>query len=196
MSRLAPPLLAENYLDVLALQKKPTNIVAFYRTILQKSEKKLRSSFNKDSNVVDLVRTRAWYVEQILLALWQENQLGAKLALVAVGGFGRGDLHPYSDVDILLLKPNNTKKYDVAISQFIQNLWDIGLDIGSAVRTAKECYEQARDDVTIATNLMEALYIFSNKILFATIQISVSTRKIWSAQDFYQAKISEQKARH
>jgi len=196
MSRLAPPLTAENYLDVLELQKKSQNVVTFYREILLFSEQKLRASFTKDINVVDLVRIRGWYVEQIILHLWLGTKGVEKLSLVAVGGFGRGDLHPYSDVDILILKPNNAKKYDNSISLFIQNLWDIGLDVGSSVRTPKECHEQAWEDVTVATNLMEARFIYGNNKIFQNMQKLVSAKKIWQAEKFYLAKINEQKARH
>ncbi len=196
MSRLAPPLAAEHFIDVIELQKTTENTIQFYRQILQKAEKKLQESFNKDANVIDLVRTRAWYVELIILHLWQNSGLNEYLCLVAVGGFGRGDLHPYSDVDILLLKPNNSKKHDANIQLFIQNLWDIGLDIGSGVRTAKECFEQAKEDVTIATSLMEARFIIGQRKLFFKMQKLVSSNKIWKAEDFYQAKIAEQKARH
>ncbi len=196
MSRLAPPLHAENYMDVLELQKAPDQFIPFYKNILKKADSKQAEDFLANQEVANLVRTRGWYVEQVLIQLWHRFITNDKLSLIAVGGFGRGDLHPYSDVDILVLKTRQSKKDDEQISQFIQSLWDIGLDIGSSVRTAKECYEQAKDDVTIATNLMEARFILGHSANFTKMQRLVSAKKIWKGEDFFIAKWNEQKYRH
>ena len=192
--RLAPPLNAENYLDVLELQTPQT--VAFYKSLLKQANIKITQEFDQNSDVIDMVRTRAWYVEQIIIQLWHKFIQTDVLSLIAVGGFGRGDLHPFSDVDLLVLKPSQSKKHDDSISNFIQSLWDAGLDIGSSVRTCNECFEQARDDVTIATNLMEARFILGQYKKFKKMQKLVSTKKIWRGEDFFIAKWKEQKSRH
>lgn len=196
MSRLAPPLHAENYVDVLALEKPAQNHIIYYKNILKTADKKLADDFLDHKEVINLVRTRGWYVEQVIIQLWQLLIDNNKLALVAVGGFGRGDLHPYSDVDLLILKPRQAKTFDTQISHFIQALWDVGLDVGSSVRTAKECFEQAKDDVTVATNLMEARFILGNDKTFTQMQKSVTAKKIWKGEDFFAAKWQEQKQRH
>ena len=196
MSRLAPPLNVENYLDVLELLKPPAEFIPFYKNILNNVASKLAEDFLSNYEVANLVRTRGWCVEQVIMQLWHKLVNEEKLTLVAVGGFGRGDLHPYSDVDLLILKPRNSALYDNKISAFIQALWDIGLDVGSSVRTAKECYEQARDDVTVATNLMEARFILGNNKSFLQMQKLVTTKKIWKGDDFFIAKWDEQKLRH
>ena len=196
MSRLAPPLHAEKYLDVLELEKPAKNDLTYYKNILKAADKKLANDFLNHKEVINLVRSRGWYVEQVIIQLWQLLIANDKLALVAVGGFGRGDLHPYSDVDLLIIKPRQAKTFDAQISQFIQALWDVGLDVGSSVRTAKECFEQAKDDVTVATNLMEARFILGNDKTFAQMQKSVTANKIWKGEDFFAAKWQEQKQRH
>lgn len=196
MSRLAPPLNAENYLDVLELEKPAKKDILHYKNILNTADKKLADDFLEHQEVINLVRIRGWYVEQVIIKLWQLLVNTDKLSLVAVGGFGRGDLHPFSDVDLLILKPRQVKAFDVQISDFIQALWDIGLDVGSSVRTAKECFEQAKDDVTVATNLMEARFIMGNNKSFIQMQKAVNAKKIWKGEDFFVAKWQEQKQRH
>jgi len=196
MSRIAPPLNVENFLDVLELEKTPTNYIPFFKNLLKSADKKMADEFLKNSEVTNLVRTRGWCVEQIIMQLWYIIVNTDKLALVAVGGFGRGDLHPFSDVDLLIIKPRNSKTYDQQISLYIQALWDIGLDIGSSVRTPKECFEQAKEDVSVATNLMEARFILGNRKSFTQMQRFVTTKKIWKGEDFFTAKWEEQKIRH
>ena len=194
--RLAPPLTAENYLDVLEFQNPKTQTTVFYKDLLCRAENKIAKNFDQNTDVSDFVAIRGWYVEQIIIQLWQKHIQTDVLALVAVGGFGRGDLHPYSDVDLLVLKPNKSTKHDEKIGQFIQTLWDIGLDIGSSVRTRKECFEHARDDVTVATNLMEARFIIGKYKSFIKMQKKVTAKKIWKGEDFFNAKVREQKSRH
>ncbi len=183
-------------MDVLELQKAPKQFIPFYKSLLKKADDKQAENFLAHLEVSSLVRARGWYVEQVLIQLWQRFITNEKLSLIAVGGFGRGDLHPYSDVDILVLKVRQSKQDDEQISQFIQSLWDIGLDIGSSVRTAKECFEQAKEDVTVATNLMEARFVLGHYANFAKMQKLVGAKKIWKGEDFFIAKWNEQKYRH
>jgi len=194
--RLAPPLNAENYFDVLELQNPQLQTIDFYRDLLKQADKKITEEFDLNSDVIDRVRIRGWYIEQIIIQLWNRFIDTEDLTLVAVGGFGRGDLHPFSDVDLLVLKTRKYLKYDDMIGHFIQSLWDIGLDVGSSVRSCKECFEQARDNVTIATNLMEARFILGRFKSFKKMQKLVSPKKIWKGEEFFVAKWEEQKLRH
>ena len=196
MPRLAPTLNADHYLDVLVLEKTPQQAIPFYKDLLKKADAKLAADFLEGFDVERLVRTRGWCVEQVLMQLWKQSIANEKLSLVAVGGFGRGDLHPYSDVDILILKATKSKRDDAQISCFVQSLWDVGLEVGASVRTAKECYEDAKEDVTIATNLMEARFILGQHSNFVKMQKLVSAKKIWKGEDFFIAKWQEQKQRH
>ncbi|VAW33632.1 [Protein-PII] uridylyltransferase / [Protein-PII]-UMP uridylyl-removing enzyme, partial [hydrothermal vent metagenome] len=196
MSTLAPPIYADSYLDVLELHKPPREYIPFYKHLLKRADTKLTDDFHAQAEVASLVRIRGWYVEQVIIQLWKLLINNDKLALVAVGGFGRGDLHPYSDVDLLIVRTKKSKKYDVQISQFIQALWDIGLDVGSSVRTVQECYVQARDSVTVATNLMEARFVLGNFKAFKQMRKLTSTKNIWKSEDFFLAKWQEQKVRH
>ena len=134
--------------------------------------------------------------DETLIALWTDAGFGSSLTLAAVGGFGRGELFPYSDVDVLLLLPDaNAAQVEPArIEAFIGNCWDAGLEIGSSVRTLVECLDEAARDVTVQTSLLEARMITGDKKLFATFR-----KQFFSAIDakaFLAAKSQEMRHRH
>ena len=134
--------------------------------------------------------------DETLIALWTDAGFGSSLTLAAVGGFGRGELFPYSDVDVLLLLPDaNAAQVEPArIEAFIGNCWDAGLEIGSSVRTLVECLDEAARDVTVQTSLLEARMITGDKKLFANFR-----KQFFSAIDakaFLAAKSQEMRHRH
>ncbi|MBE9540528.1 MAG: [protein-PII] uridylyltransferase [Proteobacteria bacterium] len=144
-----------------------------------------------------LLNLRANFMDNLLGALWDcEDWQDAQLSLVAVGGYGRGELHPKSDIDLLILLGENCKDCDHLLEKFLTHLWDIGLDIGHSVRTIEECAEKARGDISILTNLMEARVIRGPQSLMDTVREQTATDKMWPSPDFFQAKLDEQKARH
>ena len=184
MALLAPPIYSEKYLDVLSLNNQSTHKLHFYKTLLKTAEDAIVKDFYDGTEVIQLVKSRAWVVEQIILQIWNEHIKSKSLALIAVGGFGRGGLHPFSDVDLLVLRPKNNHKFDEKISLFIQSLWDIGLDVGQSVRTPEDCQIQAEKDVTIATNLMEARFIRGNKKLFTRMEKKLLQKKYGKVKIF------------
>ncbi|MBT9506642.1 [protein-PII] uridylyltransferase [Rhodoferax sp.] len=135
----------------------------------------------------------------MLQALWQQAGFTAPFALVAVGGFGRGELFPYSDVDVLVLLPDDQSpdkdaQLKARIEGFIGSCWDTGLEIGSSVRTLTECLDEASRDVTIQTSLIESRLITGNADLFTRFQ-----KAFFSAIDpkaFFVAKTLELRQRH
>ena len=141
----------------------------------------------------------AGLTDAALRSLWQANGFGGDLALLAVGGYGRGELFPYSDVDVLLLLPDAADPArDTALRQrieaFIGQCWDIGLEIGSSVRTVPECLSVAQGDVTVQTALLEARLIVGNRRLFKGFQARFSAQL--DALDFFSAKRLEMRQRH
>lgn len=174
-------------------------------TLSSKEICQLSISFNEwlklafsENDVNDLLIARAIFVDAILNKLWCQHHLDEfQISLLAVGGYGRGELHPYSDVDILLL---TQKEIDLdleeRISSFITQLWDIKLDIGHSVRSITECLKQAVDDVTVATNLMEMRQIAGNEILTQQLQPLLDEDVFWTSEKFFIAKREEQKKRH
>lgn len=172
--------------------------IAAYKTIVTNSYEWLESELGR-GEVTGLVLGRATLVDALLRHIWQLMNLHneSHLALVAVGGYGRGQLQPYSDIDLLVLsKKSLSKKQQEHISQFITLLWDIGLDVGQSVRTIKETFQLAKQDVTIATNLVEARLLIGCQATFEGLQDKLSSRSYWSSKDFFLAKYQEQKQRH
>lgn len=151
-----------------------------------------------DNDVKDLLIARAVFVDAILSKLWCQHHLDEfQVSLVAVGGYGRGELHPFSDIDILILtQPNIELELEEKISNFITQLWDIKLDIGQSVRSIKECIKQAIDDVTVATNLMEIRQITGNKSLTQQLLPLINEDVFWTSEKFFIAKREEQEKRH
>src|SRR5210317_1557304 len=157
----------------------------------------LRARFEAGESVVDLVHARAAFIDEVLLELWQEHIESLGYALVAVGGYGRGELHPCSDVDVMLLLPDEVAAgSEEPISAFVTALWDIGLEAGHSVRTLAQCHEEASADLTIATTLMEARLLAGPEKLFTAMQEIISPENMWPSAKYFEEKRKEQIVRH
>ncbi|KOE81956.1 bifunctional uridylyltransferase/uridylyl-removing protein GlnD [Vibrio aestuarianus] len=158
-----------------------------------------KSEFLNHHPVNDLVLGRSEYMDQLLYRLWEYfefNQL-ADISLVAVGGYGRGELHPLSDIDILVVsKTTLPAELGLKISEFITLLWDLRLEVGHAVRTVKECADIGREDLTVATNLQEARLLCGSNDTFHHLKMQIHSESFWPSETFYRAKIQEQRDRH
>ena len=181
-----------------ALEHKTTS-VASLRALLNDANDELKQRFLAREPVENLVAARSDTVDLVILASWRK--FAAPIAdttdLVAVGGYGRGELHPHSDIDLLLLLENPRQAgADAAISRFLTFLWDIGLDVGHSVRSLDDCAQQARDDVTVATALMETRLLAGPGHLFEALPTRIGAEHMWDAAEFYSAKVNEQIARH
>jgi len=131
--------------------------------------------------------------DELLRRLWRDSIDDPHIALVAVGGYGRGALFPHSDVDVLVLLPDG-RAPDASIERFVGELWDCGLEPGHSVRTIAECVEEAAKDVTVDTSLLEARLVAGDAGLLATLDQRLRARR--SVRDFFEAKFREQKRRH
>jgi [protein-PII] uridylyltransferase len=143
-----------------------------------------------------LVRALARDVDDTVLELWREAKMPADAALVAVGGYGRGELFPYSDVDVLVLLPTGSdgEARGAATERFITACWDAGLEIGSSVRTVDECVAIALADVTVQTALLEARFLCGARKVFRA--FASATAKAMDAKAFFRAKTLEMRQRH
>lgn len=169
-----------------------------FRQSLKSALGVLKQRFLEGHSAIELVDLHARVIDTLLIDAWPRFIPAAnnKIALVAVGGYGRGELHPHSDVDILILLEKEQKVLQAPISQFITFLWDIGLAVGHSVRTLKECVSEAKQDITVATNLQEARLLTGPVAIFDEMRRLCSPQKIWSSRDFFEAKWREQVARH
>jgi [protein-PII] uridylyltransferase len=169
------------------------------RHALTSADQRLAERFWAKEDVVQLVRARAWVVEQLLLLVWHRLvPCLDNICLVAVGGFGRGELHPHSDVDLLILLSDEQEDElpEAALESFIQVLWDAGFYLGHSVRTVAQCAEEARKDVGTATTMIESRLLDGPSSLFAALQHELSPSRMWPAGTFFEAKFAEQKQRH
>ena len=117
--------------------------------------------------------------------------------IFSVGGYGRGELHPYSDIDLLLLsKTGLSKEEQTKIEKFISLLWDLGLEIGHSVRTLKQAKKQAREDVYTMTNMLEFRKIAGTDELHRMYLSIIDTKNLWRNKSFIQKKVQEQIDRH
>jgi [protein-PII] uridylyltransferase len=170
-------------------------VIADFRSRLQKGQEALRTAYKKTAHAGNLLRGRTRLVDKTLCDLWQQIGLPSGLALVAVGGYGRGELYPASDIDLLLLVPEG---FDPAIEprleQIIGLFWDIGLDVGHSVRSPSECVEQAERDITVQTSLLESRLLTGSRTLFA--ELGSRLASAINPLSFFKAKQLEQAERY
>ncbi len=169
------------------------------RAALRAATDDLRERFLAGESVVELVHERAAVIDEQLVALWRHygGDAAKDAALVAVGGYGRGELHPCSDVDVMVLLPDELPTgAEECLSAFVTSLWDIGLEIGHSVRTVQQCFEEATADLTVTTTLMEARLLDGPDDLFEAMQVAIAPDRIWPSTDFFAEKRKEQIARH
>ncbi|MDH3281149.1 MAG: [protein-PII] uridylyltransferase [Gammaproteobacteria bacterium] len=174
---------------------------AVFRDTLTSSRERLREFHRHGASSQDVVHHHAWLVDQLLDQAWEHHggllDTECEIALVAVGGYGRGELHPNSDIDLMLLigagQHDRVRPFVEALLRF---LWDIGLEVGHSVRTVDECVDEARTDLTVITNIMEARYLAGDRALVETMAAATSATELWPPEPFYRAKLREQEQRH
>jgi len=179
--------------------EQSTSALRCYREAVQNARKILDERFIQKGNIEALIEDQTWFVDQILITAWQQFAWkdANDISLIAVGGYGRGELHPYSDIDIqILLAKNNKDKYKADIESFLTFLWDINLEIGQSVRSIKENQQVAARDITVATALIESRALTGNTQLLDTVMSQIERKKVWKPKQFFEAKKEEQSIRH
>ena len=169
--------------------------IALWKQALKEGREGLRKAFLLGSPVSFVLTHHRQLVDSLMRTIWRSLDLPADAALAAVGGYGRGELFPYSDVDVLVLLPSGGEdRYQVRVEELVGILWDIGLDIGHSVRTVPQCAELATKDVTIQTNLLEARWLAGSRKQFGRVRRVVSGKL--DPQTFFIAKQLEQQQRY
>jgi [protein-PII] uridylyltransferase len=169
-----------------------------WRELLRRAHEELKQRFLAEEPVEQLVHARAALIDAVLNEAWRIHcPARADWALVAVGGYGRAELHPASDIDILLLVPQSPDAAgSAAVERLVTFLWDIGLEVGHSVRTIGECREQCIGDVSVMTTLLEARLLAGNAVLFTAMRAGLAPEHIWPVKQFFEAKVREQTERH
>ncbi len=184
-----------------SLLKQCDAALPVFRDALKTGRQRLQQYYQDGARPDDLVQNHAWLVDQLVLfALEHHRDLlpgGKDISLIAVGGYGRGELHPASDIDLMILLHQPVRnELNGFLESFVRFLWDIGMEVGHSVRTLKQCVQESRKDITVATNLMEARLLVGDENIFARMQQATGPTKLWPSRKFFAAKWEEQIGRH
>ena len=178
-----------------ALEEKP--IITVFKDALAAGSAQFNLRFREGEDIRSLIYERALFIDCILHYAWYRFEWPDGISLEAVGGYGRGELHPFSDIDLLILHREDVlASCKDNIERFLAFLWDIGLEIGHSVRTVQQCVDIAREDITVATNIMESRTLVGDETLRLELQALASPDQLWPADEFFRAKWDEQILRH
>jgi len=165
------------------------------RERLKSGRAALAAAYLETSSAPRYLTRHAALVDGVLTEISGRLALPASFCLAAVGGYGRGELFPGSDVDVLLLLPHDpTAEEQAILENWVQACWDVGLEIGHSVRTIEACIAEADADITVETNLLEARFVWGAAALFDAFDRRFRAR--FDAQHFFDGKLAEQQARH
>ncbi len=172
--------------------------IGCFKSCLIQGASQLETAFLAGSPVEPLVCGRARLVDEVLLRAWAYHTgQPSELSLVAVGGYGRGELHPASDIDVMVLAPEGgASPWREQLEAFFTFLWDIGLEVGQSVRTVAQCEQEAAADITVATTLMESRLLTGSAEQLGKMQARTAPDRIWPSAEFFAAKRKEQLERH
>ncbi len=166
-----------------------------WRPWLQAERAALKKNYLANPDPALMLTQHAVLIDKLLIELWRSADMPSDAALVAVGGYGRGQLFPFSDIDILLLLPEGmAESLDKKLEQLISALWDCGLEVGHSVRTVQQCVEESAKDVTIQTALLEARSLCGDEKIFAHMGEALVANL--NVPAFFSAKLLEQAQRH
>src|SRR5574343_1414721 len=171
------------------------NTLTEIRTALNLGQTDLANTYLARPDHKAYLSGRTALVDRLLTQLWSQAEMPASTTLIAVGGYGRGELYPHSDIDVLIaLDAPPSPALEETLQQLISQFWDIGLAVGHSVRTINECLEAAQSDVTVQTALFESRLICGNTALYDSLQSEVTQNMAHDA--FIAAKLAEQEERH
>ena len=166
-----------------------------WRQTLASGRAALKTAFSEKPDAGKALQRQCALVDEALRAIWLETGQSDDLALIAVGGYGRGLLYPYSDVDVLILVADEIEDDARArIELLVGMLWDVGLEIGHSVRSIRQCQEEARRDVTVQTTLLESRLVAGNKARYERFAAAIIAQL--DVAYFVEAKLLEQQQRH
>ncbi len=173
----------------------PLEQTKVWRSNLKEQRAQLEQDFLKNKNPASLLKKHTKLVDELLNVVWEHSALNNEVTLIAVGGYGREELFPYSDIDLLILLPDNVSdEQNKEIETLIGVLWDLGLNIGHSVRSLQECIDEAANDSTIQTNLLESRLLCGSQVIYTRFFIEIKQQL--DPTNFLASKVSEQNNRH
>ncbi|MBL26868.1 MAG: [protein-PII] uridylyltransferase [Rhodospirillaceae bacterium] len=183
-------------------------LLSLLKRSLEEGRKELEHRLESGTAGPQITAGHAYLIDQIIGVLFEfavtrvypvSNPTAAdRIALVAVGGYGRGEMAPFSDVDLLFLIPyKQTPRGDQIVEYVLYMLWDLGLQVGQSVRSVDECLSRAKRDITIRTNLLEMRFLWGEQSLFSELERRFKRELIaGSGPEFLTAKLGERDERH
>lgn len=169
--------------------------VAALRNEVKAVQEAMRKDYSRTNDAAALLANRCRMVDDVLARLWTSLDFPASLTLAAVGGYGRGELYPASDIDLLILLPQEPgAAVQEKLETLVGNFWDVGLEIGHSVRTIQECLDAAAADITVQTALLESRLLAGNRDLFSAFEKRL--RGNLDPLVFFERKRLEQQERH
>ena len=167
------------------------------KNILENIDQYLASKNPNTTFVTTLISYRSTIFDMLLALIWKASFGSSSLSLIAVGGYGRGKLHPHSDLDILILADSSElNRYEKNIESFITCLWDLNIKLGHSVRSRQDCINLALEDVTIATNLLESRHIAGSFKNYSDLNRELFKTVFDNTKSFFQKKLHEQQLRY
>ncbi len=178
------------------------------KAALARGRAEIRRRFDADGTAIRAVREQCFLVDQLVRVLYDfasetiyplaNPTAGEKMAIVAVGGYGRGEMAPFSDIDLLFLLAYKQTPHTEQVIEFLLYLfWDLGLKVGQATRSVAECLRYAKADLTIRTALLEARYVWGEQALYTELKQRFESEIVrGTAAQFVEAKLAERDARH
>jgi [protein-PII] uridylyltransferase len=185
-------------IDFSACFQHPNPVVAFKNRIHEHTQG-LGERFKPDQPVKSLLKAKSEFTDRLLSCCWRHflGKSADSLALIATGGYGRQELFPYSDIDILILiHPQQKDSLQEQLSVFSRFLWDIGLKPGQSVRSLNECVDRAGEDQTIFTGLLEMRLIYGDEKLLKSFKAELQLAGLWPSEKFFTEKMAEQQHRY
>ena len=169
-----------------------------HKELVQTIQEAVIDAFNDGSATSEVIIGYAITIDYLLWYAWYTHDLHETNAtLLAVGGYGRSELHVHSDIDLMVLLDKKFNDRDKEkLSSFLTFLWDSGLDVGHSVRSVKEAVTEAKKDITVISSILEARALCGNITLFNELKKATANNKIWDSKKFYYAKKEEMQARH
>ncbi len=176
----------------------PGAFVESLRSRLAEHDATLADRYWARHNVEDLIAERTAFIDELLREIWAHSipeKANREMALYAVGGYGRGEQFPHSDVDLLIIARRPTVWRD-EVRQFLHLLYDLNLDIGHSVRRLADCKAEANRDITIATAMYERRLLIGPERIVKKLDRIMASKRLWPSDKFFRAKRNEQDARH
>ncbi len=198
MSNISSTKVSVDFSPIEALLRRDPNNTLVCKKAIEQGRDTVYEAHKRGASAAQLLQWQTDVTDLVLTHLWEsQGNRFANMELIAVGGYGRAELHPHSDIDIgILLNAPATDEQASDLSTWVTQLWDLGLDIGHSVRTVEDCKAAAIDDITVITNLMESRILCGPGQLYKQMRDITAPTNMWPSPAFFDGKMVEQHNRH